>query len=459
MKKINVKMAVMFFFLMSLLMAYCWAQNPEWRALWIDAWGVGYRTPAEVTQLVNDAKNHNYNAVVIQVRKRGDCYYFPTYPNTEPRATDIAPDFDPLQDTITKAHALGIEVHAWICTYLVASSAPSNPNHVMNVHPEYLTETNTGQQNLQEGYYIDPGHPGSNAWNYNVVMDLVSNYDIDGIHFDYLRYPQLNSGYNSTAIARFNAQTGGSGKPDSGNATFITWRQNQILNWLRATYPDIISVAPNVKVTAAVIANEWWAVDNLLQNWPVMMSEKLLDAMCPMNYTNNNNREFIPRADNTNAKKGQRHCYEGQGAYLNRKENSVTQMKYARSIGCEGIINYSYREPGKSCNTAQFLDYVLANVYQQPASRPVMTWKTSPTGGYLAGILTVASSGAPIDNGTITINGLGITKPSDGEGKYGFVYITPGTYSVTATAAGYSPITQNNVSITAGGVTSLDFQF
>jgi uncharacterized lipoprotein YddW (UPF0748 family) len=179
----------------------------EWRAFWVDAWHSGIFNASEVTDMVNTAANNNYNAVVVQIRRRGDAFYFPTSPNIEPRNSSIAADFDPLQETINQAHTAGLEVHAWLPTFLISStSAPSNPNHVYNLHPEYLMENNVGEKNISEGYYLDPGNPEANKWNYNVVMDLVAHYNIDGIHFDYIRYPQQNSGYNPTAIARYNAE-------------------------------------------------------------------------------------------------------------------------------------------------------------------------------------------------------------------------------------------------------------
>ncbi|MCX7766126.1 MAG: family 10 glycosylhydrolase, partial [Candidatus Sumerlaeia bacterium] len=215
----------------------------EWRSFWVDAWHAGFKTAAEVTTMVNTAKNNNYNAVIVQIRRRGDAYYFPTAPNIEPRATDIATNFDALQEVINQAHAQGLEVHAWIPTYLIWSSTtpPTNPNHVYNARPEYLMKDYDGNMYIAEGYYLDPGNPDANKWNYNVVMDIVQRYDIDGFHFDYIRYPQQNSGYNDVAIARYNAEYGLSGKPAYTDAQFSAWRRRQITDWLRNTYVDIIA--------------------------------------------------------------------------------------------------------------------------------------------------------------------------------------------------------------------------
>src|SRR6185503_9684919 len=91
------------------------AANPEFRALWVDAFGEGIFNDAEVTQLVDAAKAMNINALVVQRGRRGDCFCNrASMPRTQ---AGIAPlPYDPLDAIIAKAHAEGIEVHAWIIT-------------------------------------------------------------------------------------------------------------------------------------------------------------------------------------------------------------------------------------------------------------------------------------------------------------------------------------------------------
>src|SRR5438067_6254102 len=76
------------------------AQSNEVRALWIDAFGAGFKSSSEVTTLINDARTGHFNTIVPEIRKRGDAYYNSNY---EPKASDISSSFDPLQDMSTKA--------------------------------------------------------------------------------------------------------------------------------------------------------------------------------------------------------------------------------------------------------------------------------------------------------------------------------------------------------------------
>jgi len=430
----------------------------EWRAFWVDAWHDGIMNASQVSTMISTAVNNNYNVVVIQIRRRGDAFYFPTSPNIEPRNSSIAADFDPLQETIDQAHLAGLEVHAWLPTFLISStSTPTNPNHVYNLHPEYLMENDIGEKNISEGYYLDPGNPDANKWNYNVVMDLVAHYNIDGIHFDYIRYPQQNSGYNPTAIARYNAEFDLTGKPAYTDPQFSAWKRRQITDWLRATYTDIIALKPNMKVTASVFASRSDAYSYRFQDWAKWLQDNHLDSLCPMNYTTSDST-FNSRTDDIVANKFQRQVYMGNGAYMVSKEQTVTQLSYARSKGCEGLLHYSYQSTNSTGDSnATFYSYIKANLFTTAKTVPIMPWKTSPTGGYIRGKITDAPTSDPVYNATITIAGLGRNIRSDGEGKYAITYFEPGTYTVVCEASGYSLKQQHGVVITAGEVTTVDF--
>src|SRR5688572_11849374 len=79
------------------------AQADEFRAFWCDAFGPGFKNAAEVTTFINDIRAAKANAIVPEIRKRGDAYYNGSI--YEPKPTDISPaSFDPLADLIAKAH-------------------------------------------------------------------------------------------------------------------------------------------------------------------------------------------------------------------------------------------------------------------------------------------------------------------------------------------------------------------
>ena len=94
------------------------AVRPEVRALWVDAFNDGIKTPAQVDQLIHDSliAGATINTLIVQVRRRGDAYYGTSASNRDRGTPDLLPGFDALQYLIEQAHANRIEVHAYLNT-------------------------------------------------------------------------------------------------------------------------------------------------------------------------------------------------------------------------------------------------------------------------------------------------------------------------------------------------------
>src|SRR5712691_4262735 len=110
---------------------------PELRAVWVDAFHDGFKTAAQVDDLVAWARSANLNALFVQVRRRGDAYYLKSF---EPRTEDpdLAPGFDALQYLIDRAHQgpQRLQVHAWLATLPIwwqRDTPPAATNHVFNL--------------------------------------------------------------------------------------------------------------------------------------------------------------------------------------------------------------------------------------------------------------------------------------------------------------------------------------
>ena len=441
------------------------SQPAEMRGLWVDAWGAGFLSDSQATQLINDCRTYNFNAIFVQMRRRGDAFYRPQSPNLEPRTTAISSSYDALADLINKAHSATprIEVHCWVTANLVWSSEnnPPQSTHVVNRHPEYLMKNFAGDQFLAEGKYLDPGHPDAMLWNYRMAMDIVSRYDIDGFHWDYIRYPQQDSGYNEVALQRFRAEYGmvSDFKPASNHARFSEWRRRQVTDFLRWVNADLLEVKPNLVISAAVFGSRSDAFNARFQDWAKWNNEGYIDLCLPMIYSNNNGSVYNPRVDDAWANQGVRRVYVGQGAYLNSKENTVTQLKYARSKGM-GTIYYSYRTPNSGENTtttkAQTYSHIKSQFQPTWKPAPVLPWKSSPTKGIAKGTITPWGSSEPIYNATVTLRqGPDRTQKTEAHGTFGFYEVPTGIYTITATAPGMG-IATNTVTVVAGRVTDID---
>lgn len=461
------------------------AAPAEVRSAWADTWHDGILSAAQVTQLVDTLAGANYNAVIAEVRKCGDAYYASAY---EPRATNIVdpPPFDPLADLLVKAHAAGLEVHAWIVTYRIWNSkwpAPP-PGHVWSQHPEWAM-INAAGGNLDGDYYnLDPGVPGVQDYVCRVAADIVSNYEVDGFNFDYIRYPSgYTWGYNSITQQRFLDEYGYAPPTSTADPNWEPWaeyRRRQVTDLVRKCALEMLWRRPGLKVSVDTVG---WTGGNpgtdytqtrqykeVFQDSRRWMQEHLIDLNRLMNYKREYDagqaadfRLWTDWLSSTAATSG-RHGVDGQAAYLNAIPDSVTQMAYARVAGCQGGATYSYAVTNKDGRpAAEFWEAVRSQLYAEPAAVPDMPWKSRPSSGIVFGQAT--APGEPADSiyqnwiyrATATANGPVVRSTlTDATGTYAFFDLPPGTYTVTVSRAG-GPLSSRSATLSAGQVLRRDF--
>ncbi len=436
------------------------AQSNEFRGVWVDAWGTGFLNASQVTQLIADCRAYNFNAVVVQMRRRGDAFYTPGIAGNDPKTTAISSGFDALQDIINKAHSglPRIQVHCWVTTHVIWSSLtpPSQAGHVFNLHPEYLMRNSAGTNWNGEGYYLDPGHPDATLWNYVMATNVVHRYDVDGFHWDYIRYPTADSGYNPTAIARYNAEFGLTGQPSPSSAQFSDWRRRQVTDFLRWVNSDLLAIRPNLAISCAVFGSRSDAYNSRYQDWADWNAEGIIDICMPMGYTANNTGVFLPRVDDAFSHQGVRRVYHGQGAYLNTPANTVWQLDHIRDKGLLGSVLYSYRSPNSgTVDIPGTLAYIRDNHQPTWVDVPAIPWKATPTKGIIRGTVTRQVGGSAVYNASLSLNTTPArNQKTEPHGKYAFFEAPPGTYTLTATATDLGVAT-TNVTITAGANTAI----
>lgn len=382
---------------------------PELRALWVDAFHDGFKTPAQVDDLVAWARAANLNALFVQVRKRGDAYYLKSF---EPRAedADLTPGFDALQYLIDKAHEgpRRLQVHAWLATLPIWSrrdTPPAAPNHAFNLRGPTADAGDTWLMYRDDGeawagvgqsgiYYLDPGNPDVRDYTTEVYLNVLRNYDVDGIHLDQVRYYEgdpLRWGYNPTSVALFNGAYGRdpSTAPAPTDPQWVAWRRDQVTALVRGIYTAAKAIKPNVAVTAAVVAwgkgpqaaDDWQsqpAYASVLQDWRGWLQQGIVDYLLPMDYY----REAGQQAgwfDNWTHWQvdyaGKRGVVLGLGSYLNTADGVLAQLGRARALGALGVAFYSYAVPTADLENAaaddrQAFAAQLRSVFTRPAPVP-----------------------------------------------------------------------------------------
>ena len=446
-----------------------------YQGMWIFSWGLGFLSPTQTADMINVARTNYLNIIFPEVRKIGDAYYISA---TEPFASNIASGYtDPLADIISKAHDISggkqyIEVHAWIVPYRVWADSQGTPpsNHVLSEHPEWRGQTDTGDTS-DGNQYLDPGVPAVTDYLVEVVTEIVQNYDVDGIHFDYFRYSGTNWGYNPTAIARFNALYGKSGQPATDDPDFCDFRRDQIRQMGRKVYVAIKKIRWDCKMSAATI--QWGscpsdftqssAYNSIFQDWVGFMSEGLLDMNVMMNYKREyytdqaqDYRDWVQKLAST---KAGRHAVNGPAIYMNSIHDSVTQILYGLDTsGINGSNFYVYHQTNKDGDSANDFWYTIrADCFTQRRNIPTASWIESPTQGILCG--TVRNASGVLDGISVTLsNGASGTIKTDGTGFYAFLKLNAGN-NYQATASYNSDEITKSFNITAGQVTDLNFDF
>jgi uncharacterized lipoprotein YddW (UPF0748 family) len=431
------------------------ASSPEFRGLWVDAFGPGFLDAEQVKKLAADCRKYNFNAVIVEMRRRGDAFYNSTY---DPRNPLITNSFDALTEVIKQCHTgtPRLEVHCWVVSHYIwsAEKPPPQPDHIFNRHPEYLTQDSIGQKYIGKGYFLDPGHPDANLTIYNMAKDIVSRYDIDGFHWDYCRYPTQDSGYNETALRRFKKDSGLAGQPLPNDPNFCEWRRRQVTDFLRWVNADLWEIKPNLVISASVFASIKDSYGYRLADWPAWNEEGILDICIPMNFSPDNKSIFFPRADELLKNQGIRHICVGQGAYLNTKENTLIQLAYVRGKGFPGTVFYDYRHPNKGelnqDAVFSFLKERFQGAWTEPPSLP---WKKSK--GIIKGTVTSAGTKDPIYNAFVTLGPEPArTQKTEPHGQYAFFDVNPGQYTVRAIIRDAKP-TEQVVWIKPGRVASV----
>ena len=348
----------------------------EVRAVWIATvmgldWPKSF-DPAEqqrsLREIVAKLKSANFNTIYFQVRGRADAMYRSHFEPWSQQLTGTLgedPGWDPLSFIVEEAHAQGMEIHAWFNTFLVKSGGPkppeSNPRHVIISHPEWMQQVN-GE------WWFDPGEPEVRDYNLKVAMDVIRNYNVDGIQFDFIRYP---------------------GKPFPDEATYrkygqnlskSNWRRENINMFVRSFYASAIAVKPMLKIGATPIgiytnfngARGQQSYTELYQDSRRWLREGIIDYIVPQVYwtlgSTPGDPDFAIIVRDWSNYFDNRQIYIGIGAYKSNVLDEIPQLiDTTRAAGLGGVSFFRYENISKALE--------VGGQFRYSAMIPPMKWK------------------------------------------------------------------------------------
>lgn len=254
-------------------------------------------TQAHIRRVFERARSARLNMVFFQVRGNADALYSSPY---EPWSSLLTgelgadPGWDPLQFAVAEAHRLGLELHAWFNTFPVwrgpGLPRETRPRPIALDHPEWIVCDSAGvPMPLTHNGYVwgSPGNPALREHILTVVRDITERYDIDGIHFDHVRYPEQAParGYSrdSVSVARFLSV-----EENPAKLSWDHWQREQVNEFIYGAYNTVAAVKPWIKVSAAVVGKYagagWTSYDAVYQDPKRWMELGKIDFIVPMTY-------------------------------------------------------------------------------------------------------------------------------------------------------------------------------
>ena len=340
---------------------------------------------AELRMIFERLKSAGINTVFFQVRTECDALY---KSEIEPWSYWLtgkqghAPDtlFDPLSIAIEEAHKYGMEIHAWLNPFRSVKTVDEyevSDKHISKTHPEWILR-------FKDLKMLNPGIPEVREYILSVIDDIISRYDVDGIHFDDYFYP-YGPRITNEDTAAFKANP-------RGFANVEYWRRDNVNSLIASVGKLIKSKNPAIKFGIApfgIVKNSYAGTSafesyyNIYCDPVAWINSKSVDYVLPQIYweIGHKKADFKKIITWWSSIKTDRHIYAGHFAssYLNPKyslsenelENQIDLVRSKRGI--KGSVFFSAKTI--IYNWKHFADTLMYTKYMYPALVPVMNWK------------------------------------------------------------------------------------
>ena len=346
------------------------ATKYEVRAVWLTTiggidWPHSYQTERqkqELTDMLDRLQQAGINMVLLQTRVRGTTIYPSAIEPWDGCITGTpgrSPGYDPLRFCIDECHRRGMECHAWVVTIPVGKWNKLGCKQLRQKYPKLI-------KRIGEDGYMDPEQPQTGDYLAKMCAEIVKNYDVDGIHLDYIRYPE-------TWKIKVSRPKG----------------RDHITDIVRKINHAVKAEKPWVKLSCSPIGKHddlrryrsggWNARTTVCQDAQTWLRDGLMDALFPMMYFQGNN--FYPFAIDWQEQSHGRMVVPGLGIYfLDPREGKWTlpmverQMYVLREMG----MGHAYfRAKFFTDNTKGIYDFGK-RFDATPTLIPPMTWAGQP---------------------------------------------------------------------------------
>ncbi|MFN6565945.1 glycoside hydrolase family 10 protein [Dendronalium sp. ChiSLP03b] len=338
------------------------------------------RAKQRIAEAMEFLAETGFNVVFPVVWNKGVTLY-PSQTMQQIFGVEIDPMFvgrDPLAEVVTEARRVGLKVIPWF-EYGFASSYNLNGGVLLQRKPEWAARDCNGNLLKKNGFeWMNALDPQVQEFLLNLVLEVVNNYDVDGVQGDD-RFPALpcEGGYDRGTTARYHQQFHQNPPKNPKDRQWLQWRADILTDYWARLYSEVKAVNSDLLVSVAPNIYEW-GFQEYLQDSPTWIKRRLVDIIHPQIYRREFNsyraiadklvnRQFtdatLPRLAPGILMK--------LGSYCISPEYLVQAIEYNRQLGIQGEVFFFYEGLRENNNA---LAKVLRNgPYGQSASFPTLS--------------------------------------------------------------------------------------
>lgn len=260
-----------------------------------------------------------------------------------PRSKTFDEFGDQLEQCVAAGKKNGIEVHVWKVNFNIGYGVPQE--YIDQLRKEDRLQVSVDGE---DGNWLNPAHPKNFQMELDSILEVVRKYDIDGFHFDYIRYPDSRHDFSEYSRKKFEADTGHAVKNWPADCydgplleAYTDWRCGNITHLVKAVSEQARMIRPGIKISAAVFRDYPNCRKWVAQDWPLWAKEGYVDFLCPMDYTDDDEQYIDWITSQKSLLPEGFPLYPGIGISLRNKTQSIDrvvgQIFLNRKVGTGGF--------------------------------------------------------------------------------------------------------------------------
>ena len=283
----------------------------EVRGMWLDRGTiVKAKSEADLAKIFDRMAIAGINTVFFETLNSS----YTIYPSkVAPQQNPLVKGWDPLKAAVKLAHERDMELHAWVWTFAAVNqrhntilNLPRNYlGPVLSRHPDWAATDHEGSRfHYSSGkIFLDPANPEVRSYLLSLVTEIATDYQVDGIHLDYIRYPfqsptgKMTYGYGTAAREQFEAQTGYDPMQlDPYHPLWSKWtefRIEQVDSFVATVSQNLQQLRPELTLSTAVFPMpKQERLFKIQQNWENWVGKEWIDLLMPMTYAKDSERLY-----------------------------------------------------------------------------------------------------------------------------------------------------------------------